>query len=164
MLADLIAWGFWADVNGHVWFTERKPFPDGDTSVATIPNTELISLSTWKSDKNLRNRVVVWGSAGVYAEAHATSPYLPSGFFKTAAASAPGIIDNQASAQAAANYNLALYNRLTQGYNATIIGNPAITARKVVHLDYTDEDLYVYGCEHSWSAAGYLCNLDLRKE
>lgn len=165
MLADMIAWGFWADETGQVHFEDRRPFPmGGDSSVGTVANTGLITINDFKSDKNLRNKVVIWGANPIYAEASAESPYLPSGFYRTAVISAPGIIDTLSMAQAACDFNLALLNRLTRGYTISTLGNYLFNARKVMHLDYTDEDMYIYSSQHSWSKAGYICNMDLRKE
>mgnify|MGYP001328450156 CR=1 FL=1 len=164
MLADMIAWGFWADTTGTVMFKERKPFPMGsDSSIGTITNPEILSIKDWKNDRTLRNKVVVWGTTGVYAEASASSPYLPADFYKTSIVSSY-IIDSQSMAQAACDYNLALYNRLARGYMVSIVGNHIYDARAVCHLNYSGEDLYIYSAEHSWSKGGYICNLELRKE
>lgn len=165
MLADMIAWGFWADSDGTVYFKDRRPYPmGGDSSVGTVTTGDLITLSDSKSDKNLRNKIVVWGSKDIYATASASSPYLPEGFYKTSVISAPGIIDSQSMAQSVADFHLAIFNRLTRGYAATTIGNYRYLARKVLHLNYTDEDLYIYMSDLSWSKAGFICNLELRKE
>ena len=165
MLTDMIAWGFWSDIDGTVNFKDRRPYPmGGDPVVGTIANTDVISIKEWKNDRNIRNKVVVWGSTGIYAEAHADSPYLPADFYKTAVVSAPGIIDTQSMAQSVADFNLTLYNRLTQGITCTVIGSYLYNARKVIHLNYTAEDLYIYSAEHNWSSSGYLVNMELRKE
>lgn len=166
MLADMIAWGFWADETGQVHFEDRRPFPmGGDASVGTLPTVEgLISLNDFKSDKNLRNKVVIWGSNGIYAEASAESPYLPAGFYRTSVISAPGIIDSTDMAQSACEFNLSIFNRLTRGYSVSSVGNYRFNARKVLHLEYTDENLYIFSSQHNWSRSGYICNLELRKE
>lgn len=166
MVADLIAWHLYCDINGTIHFLNRLPFPDGDASVATYGDGELFNVSYWTSDRDLRNRVVVYGSQGVYAEAKAASPYLPAGFYKSMAA-ASFIFTDQADAQDAANYNLAKLNRLTVGGSAAIEGDPTISCRQCVDMNKADIGMtgqfFIYGCEHTWSSAGYLTNLDFRK-
>jgi hypothetical protein len=164
MLADMIAWGFYADEAGHIYFKDRRPYPmGGDTSIGTITNAELLSVKDSKNDRTLRNKVVVWGTSGVYAEASASSAYLPANFYKTAIVSSY-IIDSQSMAQAACDFNLNIYNRLSRGYTVGMIGNHIYNARKVCYLNYTAETLYIYSSEHNWNKSGYTCNLELRKE
>lgn len=166
-IADLLAWHIYADDNGKIHFLERHPFPDGgDPSVATLSNSNLLSVSYFRSDRDLRNRVVVYGSEGVYAEAKSSSPYLPSGFFKSVVIAA-AIIGSQSMAQRAANYNLDALNRLTVGGTATILGNSGISCRDCVTVNKSDIGMsgkfYVYGLEHDWGQQGFTTNLDLRK-
>jgi energy-converting hydrogenase Eha subunit B len=115
----------------------------------------------------LRNKVVVYGTEGVYAKAQASSPYLPGGFFKSVVFASPTLVANTAMAQSIANYNLAKLNRLTIGGSATIIGNHAISCRDCVNVNKSDIGMtgqfYVYGLEHSWSKDGFTTSLDLRK-
>lgn len=165
-IADLLAWHIYADDNGKVWFLSRPPFPDGDSSVATLSNSNLLDVSYWRSDRDLRNRVVVYGSEGIYATAQASSPYLPSGFYKSVAVAAPTVITSQSMAEQSADYNLAKLNRLTIGGSATIIGNPAINCRSCVNVSKADIGMtgqfYVFGIEHQWSKDGYKTSMDLR--
>jgi hypothetical protein len=165
MLADLIAWQFWADETGTVMFKDRRPYPmGGDSSIGTIWDNEIITIKDWKNDRSLRNKVVFWGATGIYAEASDPDcPYVPDGFFKTAVASSP-IIDDQDMAQLACDFNLEVYNRLARGYTATIIGDHGYNSRRVCHLDRTNEDVYIFSAEHSWGKSGYVTNLELRKE
>lgn len=167
-IADLLAWHIYADDNGKVWFKSRSPFPaGGDPSVATISNSNLLDVSYWRSDRDLRNRIVVYGAEGISATASASSPYLPSGFYKSVAVAAPTVITSQSMAQASANYNLAKLNRLTIGGTATIIGNAAINCRDCVTVNKSDIGMsgkfYVYGIEHNSSKEGFKTALDLRQ-
>lgn len=167
MVADLLAWAIYADDDGKVHFTDRKPYPNGDSSVATLNDTNLLSVSYWRSDRDLRNKVVVYGSEGVYAKAQASSPYLPSGFYKSVVFASPTLVSTKSMAQSIANYNLTKLNRLTIGGSATIIGDPTISCRNCVAVSKSDIGMsgqfYVYGLEHDWSKDGYRTNLDLRK-
>lgn len=166
-IADILAYHIYADVNGQVHFIRRMPFVDtGDSSSATYGNSQIISASHSRSDRDLRNRVVVYGAEGIYAEAKASSPYLPNGFYKSVAVSAPSVIDTQQMAEDAAQYNLEKLNRLTVGGSITILGDPTIKARDCVTVNKSDMGMtglfYVYGCEHTWGKEGYTTTLDLR--
>ena len=167
-IADLLAWHIYADNTGKVHFVNRPPFPDGgESSVATLDDSNLIAVSYGRSDRDLRNRVVVYGREGVYAEASEASPYLPAGFYKSVVIAAPTVIDDQGMAQSTADYNLEKLNRLTIGGSATIIGDSTILCRDCVTVNKSDIGMtgifYVYGCEHDWSQEGFKTNLDLRQ-
>lgn len=180
MIADLLAWHLYADQAGTIHFINRKPYVmDGnsgqpgdiaDTVLKTIDSTsnfQILNFDIRKSDRDLRNRVVVHGSDGVFAEAKVSSPYLPDAdYYKTIALISP-IIDNQGMAQSAADYNLDLYNRLTEQVSAQIEGDPEILARTVVTVDEsitsTSGDWYVYLAEHNLGAEGYTTTLELRR-
>jgi hypothetical protein len=168
-IADLLAWHVYADVDGQVHFMKRDPFPQaGDTSALTLNNSNLLDVSYWRSDRDLRNRVVVYGSEDVFAEASASSAYLPAGFYKSVAVGAPDVIDNNTMAQMSADYNLLKLNRLTIGGSATIIGDSSIKCRDCVTVSKADIGMtglwYIYGLEHSLSKDGFKTSLDLRKE
>lgn len=167
MIADLLAWHVYADDNGKVWFKSRPPFPSGDSSVATLGDSNLLNVSYWRSDRDLRNRVVVYGAEGIYAEASASSPYLPAGFFKSVAVAAPTVITSQSMAEQSADYNLAKLNRLTIGGSATVIGDSAINCRNCVNVNKSDIGMtgqfFVYSLEHTWSKDGYTTSMDLRQ-
>lgn len=166
-VADTIAWSLWADKDGVVHFKDRPPFPSGGSSVATLSNNNILNVSYLRSDRDLRNRVVVYGRDGVFGEAKASSPFLPSGFYKTVVIAAPHIIDTVSMANATAGYNLAKLNRLTIGGSVSVIGNPSINCRDNVTVNKSDIGMsgtfYVYGCEHEWGKDGYKTNLELRQ-
>jgi len=175
-IADLLAWHLYADETGTVQFIDRKPYVVGsDSPYKTLTTATFLTLTPRLTEKDLRNRVVVYGSTGVYAEAKRATSYnpvtqafeqiLPSNYYKTAVAASP-LITVTSLAQDAADYNLELYNRLLSSISATVIGDPSLRARKVVTV--TDSitgingDYYVYMAEHSWGNTGYTVNLDLR--
>jgi len=168
MIASLLAWTIYADDNGKVWFKDRPPYPDGDSSVDTLDDSNLLQASYWRSDRDIRNRIVVYGYGGIHAEAKASSPYLPGGFYKTVLVGGGNVISSQSMANSTASYNLAALNRLTVGGTASIIGNPAINCRNCVQVNKADLGMsgqfYVYGIEHAWGKDGYLTNMELRKE
>jgi len=168
-IGDILAYHLYCDNNGTAHFINRRPYVmAGDVSVGTIVDTDMLSFLYAYSDNDLRNRVVVYGSEGIYAESKTSSPYLPSDYYKSAAVSAPGVIDTQNMADQAAAYNLDLLNRLTYRCNLTVIGNPLYAVRQVVTVDKSDvtgasDDWYVHGVEHSISKEGYITSLELRK-
>lgn len=167
-LADIIAFTIYADTAGVVRLIDRRPYPvGGDTSDYTFTVDDVIEASYEKSDLNIRNKVIVYGSAGISATASASSPYLPAGFYRTVVVAAPGVIDTQSMAQQSADYNLELLNRLTQKVNLSVIGRTGVVPRTIATVTLPDigvtGDWYVYSCEHNWSKAGFLTNLELRR-
>ena len=177
-LADLIAWQLYTNQDGVVHFKDRRPYPmAGDTAVTpTLTYANSTIAKVWKTDKDLRNRVVVWGTSGIYASADDDDSYdpstdsmrqiLPAGFYKTAVVSSE-IIDSQAMAQDACDFNLDIYNRLSVGVSLSCIGNAKYKCRKTVNVDMPDlsiddTEYYIYQSEHQWSQTGYQCSLELR--
>jgi len=155
-ICQLIAWHCYDDY-GTVRFLDRKPYNvAGDSPVATLitgTGEAILAVQPFSigSDK-IRNRVVVYGREGVYASAQASSPFLPAGFYKTEAISAPDLIDTTSMAQDIADYNLELLNRLEKTATVNIEGNPTVRARRVVTVTEEDTgvsgDWFVYGCRH----------------
>ena len=136
----------------------------GDTPFTTVNG--IVRIGHRRSDRDLRNRVVVYGTDGIYASAEEESPYLPAGFRKTVVVASPWI-DDQGMAQAACDYNLDKLNRLTEEITIEVVGNPDLHARKVVTVSESHTgisgDWYIYTCEHRWGEGGYTTNLELRK-
>ena len=166
-IGGILAWHLYADINGKAWFVNRRPHPmAGDVSIATLTENEILEINYTRSDRDLRNRVVVYGSEGIHADKSASSPYVPAGLWRTVVVSAPGIIDTQSMATQSAIYNLDLLNRLTEHVSVSIIGDPSINCRDVVTINRptigVTGDWYVYSCEHNWSKEGYITNLELR--
>jgi hypothetical protein len=168
MIADILYWHLYADKDGVCYFVSRWPYiMPADVSYCTLHTTDMTAFATNVNEKDLRNRVVVYGYNGIYAEAKdAACPYLPAGYFKTAAVQ-NDIIDTQAMATAAANYNLPRYDKLTYVCQANIIGRHDIVARKCVTLDDTILGTtglwYIYSAQHTWGSQGYTVSLELRK-
>ena len=167
-VADLIAWHIYADSSGKVWFKDRKPYVmSTDTSSRTI--TKFLNINPYsKSDRDLRNRVVIYGQ-GVYAEAKASSPYLPSGFYKTVVLSSP-FIDDQSFAQDACNYNLTKLNRLTEELTISIEGITDLSPLEVITLnfsspyDFVNGDWFVYNLStRIGDSSGFVQDVVLRK-
>lgn len=166
-IGDIIAWHLWCDNNGLVHFEDRRPYVmAGDTPQKTINDLDLTKISHRKSDRDLRNRIVVYGAEGINANAEAESPYLPAGFRKSVVVASPWI-DDQDLAQDAADWNLDKLNRLTEEISVEIIGDPTIHARHVLTVvdtyTTTSGNWYVYTCEHKWGSAGYTTTMELRK-
>lgn len=168
-LADVIAFNLFADNEGTVKLRNRRPYPvPADTSVYSFDVTNIVSASYDVSDRDLRNKVIVYGSGDINAEASEPSPYLPDDYFRTVVVAAPGVIDTQEMADQSAEYNLELLNKLTYRLSLSCLGTTDIEARTCVDVDIPElgldeEQFYVFGVEHNWSRAGYLLNLDLRK-
>jgi len=166
-LSMIIAWRCYAK-NGTVYFQNLQPEPSGapvvNLRVGNAGQIEHIDYDT--STDNLRNRVVVFGRDGIYAEASAVSPYLPVDFYKTAIVSSE-LIDTQSMADDSAAYNLALYNRLTESCRADILGNYVLRARDTVNIaepfTTVSGDWFIYSCSHRMDEEGYTTALQLTR-
>lgn len=168
-ISDIIAFNLYADNVGTVHLANRRPYPmGGDVSVASFDVNNTINAVYGISDRDLRNKVIVYGTGDISATASASSPYLPAGFFRTVVVAAPGVIDTQSMATQAANYNLDLLNKLTFRLSLSVEGYTDIFARSCVDVNFpvlgiNNEQWYIYSIEHNWSKSGYLTNLELRK-
>lgn len=180
VICDILAWSIWTDKDGNIYFGNRKPYvmvagsPESlqpgfiaDTPDAELVLGDILDAVFLRSEKDLRNKVVVYGKSGISATAEVESCFLPSGFRKTSVL-ASDAIDDQTVAQKAADYNLSLYHRLNKIGNVEIIGNPLLLSRKIVTLNAPaidsefSGDWYIYTAEHSWSKEGYKTSLELR--
>lgn len=168
-LANIIAFTLYADNDGVVHLINRRPYPVGaEAADYTFDDTDLIISAAYeKSDRDIRNKIIVYGSEGIHAEASAVSPYLPADYYRTVVVAAPGVIDSQSMAQQAADYNLELLNRLTQKVELTVIGRPEIVPRTIATVDISSIGVsgnwYVYSVEQNWSKAGFVTSMELRK-
>jgi len=178
-IADLLSWNLWCSIDGTVNFKNRKPYimtgtsgQPGDTADTFITydssDIQNIEFSYILSNQSLRNRVVVYGVDPIHAEASASSPYLPAGFYKSVVFSHPDLIDTQDTADKTASYNLQLLNRLTEQVQVQVQGEPSIHARTALKftsaiLGASEVEYYIYSCEHMLDQSGYFTNLALRK-
>lgn len=168
-LADIIAYTLYADNDGQVHLINRRPYPVGAeaTSFTFNDHTQIIEASYEKSDHDIRNKIIVYGSGDIHATASAVSPYLPSGFYRTVVVAAPGVIDTQSMASQAASYNLDLLNRLTQKVNLSVVGNANIVPRtigtvNIPAIGLSNQKFYIYSVEQNWSKAGFITNIEGR--
>jgi hypothetical protein len=178
-IADNLTWSIWADSSGTVHFANRKPYPMtgslqqpgwvNDTTSPSFSFNDVISvdMSITTSEKNLRNRVVVYGSGDIHATASRNVSALPNGFFKTSVLGAGEMVDDQSLAQSIADYNLDLFCRYTEQVRVTIIGDPSLRARTIIGSSATKVGIsgnwYVEMCDHSLSSSGYVTSLGLRR-
>lgn len=165
-IADILAYAVWCDYSGTAHFQDRRPYVmDGDSASKTITGG-ILKIVHRISDRDLRNRIVVYGAEGIYAVAEAESPYLPSGFRKSVVVASPWI-DDQGMAEDACAYNLDKLNRLTEEVSVEILGDPDLHARQVISISESHVGIsgnwYIYSCEHRWGEGGYTTGLELRK-
>lgn len=166
---SIIAFHVWADSNGTVYFADRRPYVmGGDTPTHTFTtgsSGNIVTIEYSRSDDDLRNRVVVYGLDPVQATASTSSPYLPVGFFKTAAIASP-LITEQQMAQDSADFNLELYNRLTREVSCEVLGDYTLHVNSIVTVTESNTgvtgDWFAYSVNHSWNDSGYLTKLVLR--
>lgn len=169
-LANIIAFTLYADNDGQVHLINRRPYVVADEAADFTINANSNKIIDWsytKSDHDIRNKVIVYGSEGIFEEASASSPYLPDGFYRTVVVAAAGVIDSSGMASQAAAYNLEILNRLTQKMSITIEGRTNIFPRTIVNVTNLDSDVngkwYVYSVEHKWDRSGYLTTIEGRK-
>jgi hypothetical protein len=169
-LSNIIAYTLYADNDGVVHLINRRPYPVGAEAAdytITVTGDQIIETSYEKSDHDIRNKIIVYGSAGIHKQASASSPYLPPGFYRTVVVAAPGVIDSDSMAQQAADYNLEILNRLTQKLTITMVGQTDIVPRTIADVTISDLGItgkwYVYSVTHDWSKAGYTTTMELRK-
>lgn len=169
--ADLLAWDIYADQTGTVRFKARPPRPlGGETSSFTFSRGagNLLMSEYQKSTDNLRNKVVVYGdqTSKVHATASASSPYLPANFYQSMAI-ASQYIQTQSQAQATADYNLSLYNYLTETARCRVTGNYLHHVRKVATLDESftglSGDWLIHSMQSIWSRTGYASDVTLSR-
>lgn len=167
-IADIIAFHLYADEDGTVHFLDRRFFPmAGDTPIGTVNKVISVSAKYAESDRDLRNRVVVYGAGGIYASAQEESPYLPNDFFKSVVVSAPQVFDTQEMAEQSAEHNLELLNRLTISASIVMEGDYRYIARKTANFSFVEIGIsgewYIFSAEHSFGSSGYTVSLELRK-
>lgn len=191
-LAELIAWKIWADHNGVTWLKNRKPYVMDGTSgqpgdVADIPisktitSDDIISVNIARNERDLRNKVVVYGKNLVKTASNSLSydplasggaggfvPVLPSGFYKSVVLSS-AIITDASFAQDACNYNLALLNRVIWELNLSVVGDYRYHAKSTVNVTLTYNGInltgewYIYQCDHQLGSNGWVTELVLRR-
>jgi hypothetical protein len=194
MIGDIVTWSLWCDMNGEIHFENRKPYlmpgpssgqigDDVDESdpiacppIITINDFTVINAFYDRNEKELRNRVVVYGDGDVkadYSNPLSYDPFdktekqiLPVGFYKSVIASY-AFIGEQSVADKTADYNLRLLNRLTEKVSVSCEGNHIFEPRKIMAISETYTGIsgnwYIFGCNHNFSRAGYTVELDLRR-
>lgn len=181
-VANVLAWHIYADVD-VVRFEDIRPyyrydadkFEDygshlGDDVIDynfyTLPVEN--SLNNPKniehniSDEGIRNKVVVYGRDNLVAKASAPSDYLPANFYKTAVIASP-LIDTTEMAEAAAKYNLKLYNRLTETCTVDLQGNTSIKPRKFCTIadtfTNTSGNWFISNVNHTIGGEGFITKI-----
>lgn len=190
-VADLLTWHLWADNAGTVHFENRKPNvmtgasgqPGDDTderplgvAIDTLDQYKLLSISRRLVETDLRNRIVVYGNENIHAEKKSSTSYnpvtdttyaiLPTDFYKTAVLASP-IIDDNSFASKIADYNLDLYNKLSESVQVSVIGRPIYLARNIIHVTHSplsiDKNYYIFSSELALSSTGFVCNMELKR-
>lgn len=167
-ICNILAYNCWCE-NGEIYFDRVFPVPDGPSTHDFTVGTggDIISIDYTYNTDNLRNQVVVFGKEGIYAEASIPSPYLPDDFYKTAVVSSE-LIQTQHMADRSAEYNLELYNKLTENLRVDADGDYRVRCRDTVSVTepFTgmDEALwFVYSISHRVDDGGYKMSLNLTR-
>lgn len=157
----------YCDNTGQVHYCDIEPIPGASSANLVTGDAGTLIFSNYtQSDENLRNRVVVFGAPGISATRDAVSPHLPANFYKTAIIS-HGMIDTLWMAQAAAEINLAVLNRLTEGVVVEAEGDSSIDCRDTVTVTEAFTgiagDWFVLIATHTMDVSGYRMRLTLKK-
>jgi hypothetical protein len=179
-IADLLAWNIWCDELGVVHFQCRKPVTmvdsptipgwvnDSNYTSYTWNDNKVISMSRTIDNNDLRNRVLVYGPEGVFAEA--SNDTIDSFHWKSTVLAAPDLIDTTAIAQDTANFNLQLLNRLTDNISATVEGDSNLLPFRAINVNSTylgiesgKELYYIFSANHDFGRDGYVTKLELRR-
>jgi len=168
LICNILAYHCYAE-DGTVYFKRIFPVPAAVAEKTfTVGDTGEISYIEYGyNTDNLRNKVVVFGRDGIYAEASVVSPYLPAGFYKTAIVSSD-LIDQQSMADAAAQYNLELYNKLTEYAKLSIIGDHTMRCRDTIAVtepftEMVAKKWFVYAVTHKIMDNKYTTELNLSR-
>jgi len=167
-ICNILAYSCWCE-NGEIYFDRVFPVPDGPAThaFAVGEDGDIISIDYGYNTENLRNQVVVFGKEGIYAEASIPSPYLPDDFYKTAIVSSE-LIQTQGMADKSAEYNLDLYNKLTENLRVDAEGDCTVRCRDTVSVTepYTEMDealWFVYSITHRVDNSGYTMSMNLTR-
>ena len=172
---DVIGWiceitgsHVWADATGkvHLGLVWDEVAPSGETiygAFTTGDTGNMKSVEYVRSDENLRNRMVIYGSGGITYETHASSPWVVDpAFYKTGIISYD-FIDTQEMAQVTGDINLHRLNKLTESCVIEALGDPSIDTSQVVTV--TDSKCGLSGswflaqCKHTVSNSGYTMRM-----
>lgn len=128
-IAALIGWRIWAGAAGTINFQKRKPRQAGTPEWTYQYGVNVLKRDYSKTDKDLRNRIVVLGywdpanAAPIKAVHYAPSAYTNT--YRTAILSSE-LIDTQPMADTIASWMLYDLNSLTYVYKFECAGNPLI--------------------------------------
>lgn len=181
-ICNILAYNCWAE-NGTVYFARvfpvpTLPAPPGSKHFDVGAGGDIEVIDYQYNTDNLRNKVIVFGRDGIYAARQsATTPcagdpssnctYLPAGFFKTAIVSSE-MIDEQSMADSSAQYNLELYNKLTESLRVEAEGDYTVRCRDTVTVTepftgMSDDAWFVYAVTHRVDESGYRTILTLAR-
>lgn len=177
MINNILAYYTYAEDN-IVYFQRMFPVPGASTNILRVGNVGNIELIDYGyNTDNLRNKIVVFGKSPITAEASRADSWdprvgayvqlLPVDFYKTVIVSNE-LIDTQAMADGAVNYNLDLYNRLTEFMRVECEGLYTVRCRDTVTViepftGMSSDDWFVFSASHRIDDNGYRMSLNLSR-
>ena len=159
-------WKVWVRQDGDISFGQIVPEPGVSSgSFTTGDSGNLTSISYSKSDEELRNKIIVIGAptelgngAFYTGTASASSPYLPTGYYKTAVISTD-LLTSASDCYDSALLNRNRFNRLTERVSFEAEGDHSIHIHDTVYVEESftglAEDWFVYQITHSIDDGGY---------
>jgi hypothetical protein len=176
-ICHILAYNCYARDN-TVYFDRILPEPSGSAvaNMQTGDSGNIILIDYGYNTDNLRNKVVVFGKDNLKAEASSATSYdprdgtykqfLPDDFYKTAIVS--NQIIEESMAQDAADYNLELYNRLTEFMRLETEGNHEVRVYDTISVTepltgMDSDEWFVYSVAHRIDDTGYSLSLNLTR-
>jgi len=141
-IAALIGWRIWCSADGTVYFRKRKPHQLSSPEWTYTYGTNILKRNYYKTDRDLRNRIVVLGywdpdsASPIRAVHYASSPYTDA--YRTAILSSE-LIDTQSMADTIATWMLQDLNSLTYVYEFECPGNPLIDVGRTIRISDASE-------------------------
>ena len=133
-IAALIGWRCWAGPDGTVYFQPSKPKPATTAAWSYTRGVDILDYQYDFTDRNTRNRVVTVGYGSIRAAVNSSSPYVPSGYYRTAILSSE-LIDTQGMADTFAAWMLTDLNVATESLDTfKVVGNPLIGVGNTIHV------------------------------
>jgi len=136
-IAALIGWRIWCSADGTVYFQKRKPHQLSSPEWTYTYGTNILKRNYYKTDRDLRNRIVVLGywdpesASPIRAVHYGSSPYTDA--YRTAILSSE-LIDTQSMADTIATWMLQDLNSLTYVYEFECPGNPLIDVGRTIRV------------------------------
>jgi len=177
-IADLLGYRVWATPDGVVHFRQVAVRPSSssfwdyvESPNKAAGNSGIVRARAVRSDKALRNRIVVRGQDADYnlieVEAKADSPYVPTPPRYRSAVISSSVLDNADQCQQIADRVLNELNRISTTVDLEVVGNPLLQVGHTIGLQESftghasTTKYFLYQLRSTMDETGYRMNLTL---